>query len=97
MISQDMDGFNESNKFNIDVEFFGVAFVKIPTSLSILQINEIVSATDDSTDSIKNFEIVSKNGVYYIQAEGFIVGKNEWVNEDRTQNMSLKYDELLFS
>jgi len=100
----DEDGFSEDTSFNIDVEFWTVTFVNIPSVLSSLKIIEILG--DELPEDIsrqfcnynqKIFELQDKNGKYYIIAAGVLIGVNRWENEDRifNYNLNLEHDEIV--
>jgi hypothetical protein len=99
--SFDMEGYELNSSYNIDVEFYGVAYINLPTSLCILDIVELDIHNLKEYELInpynRLFEIKSKCGVYHILADGFVIGKNEWISDDRISNLTLKYDEIIGS
>lgn len=103
LVFEDVEGYNESLDFNIDIEFTSVIYIDIPNILSGIRITEIKSDIPQKFCSYikdpnnKLFEIESNGSYFYIVAGGYLIGKNKWFSEDRISNMSLKYDEILAS
>ncbi|WP_353145118.1 hypothetical protein [Chryseobacterium sp.] len=105
MTYSDQDNYSEDTAYNIDLEFFGVNYINIPTNLDELAIKEITIeelAIDILIDllkyNMKIFEIESKKKKYYIIASGLLIGKNKWEDQDRIfdYNSNLKHDEVVF-
>lgn len=101
----DQEDFCEDTAYNIDIEFWGVTYINIPTNLcniviKEININELTYEIDENLllDGIKIFEIKSKDNKYYIIADGILIGKNKWVNQDRifNYNSNLEHNEILF-
>lgn len=84
--------------FNIDIEFTGVGYLDIPVMLKGISVNKIEEYKKFDKYSArlgyKIFEIKSDRD-YFIIASSCVVGKNNWINEDRLINPYLHYDEVL--
>ncbi|MDR6560934.1 MULTISPECIES: hypothetical protein [unclassified Arcicella] len=98
---EDEEGWSENTSFNIDIEFFAVAYIDIPHFLPNITLHEVVINIPDRFQHYKErlgykvFEIKSSDNVYFIVAGGYVIGKSSWISEDRIINMQLKYDEIL--
>ncbi|SFN92286.1 hypothetical protein SAMN05421594_4727 [Chryseobacterium oleae] len=101
----DQDDYSEDEAYNIDLEFWAVSYIDIPTNLYELDIKEI-AVKDLSKDinqdllmyNMKIFEIKSKKEKYHIIAGGLLIGKNKWENQDRIfdYQSNLVHDEIVF-
>jgi hypothetical protein len=86
--------------YNIDIEFVGVDYLDLPSILRGIEINELKENIPEKFNhysilkGYKVFEIKSDK-TYFIVAANYLVGKNNWVNEDRMLNPTLEYDEIL--
>ncbi len=87
--------------YNIDVEFEGVAYLDLPDLIHGIEIQEIQQDIPNkfsiysTSIGYRIFQIKSFNQYYYIVAGSYRVGKNTWLNEDRTKNIFLEHDEIL--
>ncbi|MEN9609431.1 MAG: hypothetical protein RLZZ628_245 [Bacteroidota bacterium] len=85
----------------IDIEFWGIDYINIPTSFRGIDIqiesnpSTLLQDYKKKWGGVKIFKIISEKQIYHIIAAGCVVGKSHWVNEDRLSNFSLKYDEVL--
>lgn len=100
----DEDDFSEETSYNIDIEFWSVTFIGIPSTLKNLKIKEIsedlLPAHVDSAlckYKQKIFEISEESKKYYVIAGGLLIGVNKWVNEDRISNydLNLEHDKVI--
>ncbi|WP_454047001.1 hypothetical protein [Chryseobacterium sp. Marseille-Q8038] len=100
----DQDNYTEDQSYNIDFEFWAVNYINIPTILSNIIIKEItekeVPMEIDKNllkYNMKIFELESEEKKYYIIAGGLLIGKNQWVNQDRilNSNLNLEHDEVI--
>ncbi|MVM35293.1 hypothetical protein GO755_35050 [Spirosoma sp. HMF4905] len=104
LLLPDEDGYSDRYSYNIDLEFWAVEYISIPTSISSIALKEI-NFTDLPEELIgvkqvgenKIFEITSGSRKYYIIAAGCLIGKNRWEREDRifNANLNLEHDEIL--
>jgi hypothetical protein len=91
----------ETEGYNIDIEFWGVAYLDLPDMLKGIIIKEIQENIPEKFHKYSNslgyrvFEIKSEGGVFYVVATGYRVGKNNWDREDRILNPNLEYDEIV--
>jgi hypothetical protein len=101
----DQDDYSEDEAYNIDLEFWAVSYIDIPTNLYELDIKEITVnelSRDFNQDlllyNMKIFEIESKKEKYYIIAGGLLIGKNKWEKQDRIfdYQSNLVHDEIVF-
>ncbi len=99
----DQDDFDESQSYNIDIEFTDVIYVDAPTDLERLQIEELGSEIPEKFQAYvkgseyKVFELTSNARRYYIVAWNCTIGTNNWIAEDRISNMNLRHDQILAS
>jgi hypothetical protein len=99
----DEEGYSDFYDYNIDIEFSAVAYLDIPNMLRDIQIHELSINVPKKLEYYKKklgfkvFEIQSESNFYYIVAGGYRIGKNKWISEDRIQDMSLEYDEILIT
>ncbi|WP_185287477.1 hypothetical protein [Chryseobacterium lactis] len=102
----DQDDYSENTSYNIDLEFWTVSYINIPTYLYGITIKEItekelpVSIDKELLKyNMKIFELESTGRKYHIIAGGLLVGKNSWINQDRIfdYNLNLEHDEILAS
>lgn len=97
----DMENFREDQQFNIDIEFFAVEYVNIPMEINTFNIISVNSEATEINNYVKRdrqnklFEISIDDKIYHIIAGGFIIGKNNWVSEDRITNNLLVHDEII--
>jgi hypothetical protein len=90
----------ERRGFNIDIEFVDVDYLDVPMSLDGISIEELKENLPEKFKKYQNsprfrvFQIKSDVN-YYTVAANYLVGKNDWIGEDRMINSSLKYDEIL--
>ncbi|MBP1167886.1 hypothetical protein JOE44_004770 [Chryseobacterium sp. PvR013] len=100
----DQDNYTEDQSYNIDFEFWAVNYINIPTILNNIIIKEItekeVPMEIDKNllkYNMKIFKLESKEKKYYIIAGGLLIGKNQWVNQDRilNSNLNLEHDEVI--
>ncbi len=104
-IFPDMDNFSESYANNLDIEFTDVQYLDIPSNLYDIRI-EISTSKDLVPQKIlllknihnsKVFRIVSENVSFYILAHNYIIGKNNWISDDRISNPNLQHDQILIT
>jgi hypothetical protein len=85
--------------YNIDIEFWGVTYLDLPDLFNGIKIRKMEDNIPQKFDKFKNgcevFEISTDNNNHYIVASGCIVGKNNWINENRILNPYLEYDEII--
>lgn len=100
----DEDNYSQKTSYNIDIEFWAVSYINVPTSLDNIEIIEIPKDSlpayiDKSLSKYdeKVFEIRTDDKKYYVIAGGLLVGINRWVNEDRifNYNLNLEHDEIV--
>lgn len=96
----DVANYDESKGFNIDIEFNGVSYINLPSDLYGLTLRQVISEVPQSLLSFvkferKVFEISSNKAIYYVVAHSYLVGKNNWLTEDRLTNFGLHHDEIL--
>ncbi|QEC44394.1 hypothetical protein [Pseudobacter ginsenosidimutans] len=93
---------NYEDGFNIDVEFWGVMYLDIPSIMNGLTISEINSEIPEKLLDIVAppdayvFKIESDK-VYYIVAANWRAGSNNWIEENRINSPELNYDKILGS
>ncbi|WP_419869893.1 hypothetical protein [Chryseobacterium sp. CT-SW4] len=101
----DQEEYSDPTSYNIDLEFWAVRYINIPSILYELSIKEIMMEElpeeinkDFLKYDMKVFEIISGDRKYYIIAGGVLIGENKWGNQDRilNLNLNLKHDEILF-
>jgi hypothetical protein len=100
MLFEDLEGYNSMTDYNIDIEFTAVEYLEVPnkfTSLKIRELNgaDIPAKFSHSKLRFRVFQLQADEGLYYIVAGSYRIGKNRWISEDRIQNPSLEYDEIL--
>jgi hypothetical protein len=84
----------------IDIEFWGIDYLDLPTifrgiSIEIDTFNDCPKLLIHKSNGSKVFKIISEQAICYVVAAGCVVGKSNWMNEDRLDNFSLNYDEVL--
>ena len=90
----------EKNGFNIDIEFAGVEYLDMPITLQGITIEELKENLPEKFTKYQNsiryrvFRIESDTN-YYIVAANYLVGRDNWIGEDRMINSSLIYDKIL--
>lgn len=98
---EDVEGYSNATNYNVDIEFWGVAYLELPDILKGITVKEIIENIPEkfhkySTSlGYKVFEIKSESNFFYVVAAGYRVGKNNWDNEDRILNPNLEYDEII--
>ncbi len=101
----DQDNYMENMSYNIDLEFWAVSYINIPSDLFGISIKEIAEENLPKEISrellihdMKIFELESGKSKYYVIAGGLLVGKNRWENQDRIfeYNSNLEHDEIIF-
>ncbi|AZA84679.1 hypothetical protein C1637_07525 [Chryseobacterium lactis] len=101
----DQDDYTKDNCYNIDLEFWAVNYMNIPTSIDNIIIKEIPEdhlSMEIDKDllkyNMKIFELESVGRKYYVIAGGLLIGKNSWINQDRIfdYNLNLNHDEIIF-
>ena|SRR5689334_18174303 len=89
----------EKNGYNIDIEFAGVEYLDVPTTLQGISIEELTENLPEKFSKYQGslrhrvFQIRSEAN-YYIVAANYLVGKNT-SEEDKMINSFLKYDKIL--
>ena len=100
----DEEGYSSSTAYNIDIEFWAVEYINIPTFLEDILIkkmqkNKVPSFLSPFLADKKNnlFEIQTKKQKYYVVAGGMLIGKNQWGDKDRIFDFhqNLEHDEVL--
>lgn len=98
----DQDDFDERHTCNIDIEFTAVEYLDIPSTMRNLEIRELIDNIPEKfirykTHNYKVFELKSDEGLFYIVAGSYRIGKNTWLNQDRIFNMGmgLEYDSII--
>ena len=96
----DYEGNPTLENHTLDIEFWGVTYLDIPVNYDGISVrikqddkskfNKYLSYEGDNI-----FEIETNGTLYHIVASGCIVGKSTWINQDRIQNLFLKYDEVV--
>jgi hypothetical protein len=103
MLFFDNEGFNTDTSYNIDLEFTEVVYMEIPEIFNELKIvvkniKDIPNRIQDKvTQNTKIFELQTNRNIYYILAMNLVIGKNEWGTESRTNNLSFKHEQIIFS
>ncbi|WP_370901586.1 hypothetical protein [Chryseobacterium gossypii] len=101
----DQENYSEETVYNIDLEFWAINYIDIPSKFNELIIREIKEQElppkinrDLLIYDMKIFQLESNGGKYYIIAGGLLIGKNKWENKDRIfdYNSNLEHDEILF-
>jgi hypothetical protein len=101
---QDDREYSKETSFNIDIEFWAVEYINLPTTLNNIRISDgIILPLYENKNSkkfskgAKVFEIEESGSIYYIVAGGLIVATNKWENKDRISNydLDLKHDEIV--
>ncbi|SEW40258.1 hypothetical protein SAMN05421841_2685 [Chryseobacterium wanjuense] len=101
----DQDDYAESISSNIDIEFWAVSYINLPSDLLGINIREITSEAlpkeinkDLLIFDMRIFELKSDESKYYVIAGGILIGENKWINQDRIFNYdsNLKHDKILF-
>ena len=98
---EDVDGYDPSMKYNIDIEFNGVGYIDIPDTIDGIELEEIAKELPkkfqrySKSMGYKVFEIKSDGKLYYIIAAGYMIGKNAWIEQNRILNPDLRHDEIL--
>lgn len=90
----------ERHGYNIDIEFAGVDYLDIPATLQGIVIEELKDNLPEKFAKYQNslrhrVFLIKSDANYYIVAANYLVGKNDWIGEDRMINSSLKYDKIL--
>ena len=100
----DQENYSEETGYNIDLEFWALNYIDIPSKLNKLTIKEIGEQElppkinrDLLIHDMKIFQLESNESKYYIIAGGLLIGKNRWENKDRIfdYNSNLEHDEIL--
>ena len=97
----DVEGYSPETSFTIDIEFWGVSYMDIPTMFNSMNIIEVNKDLPDKYKQYINrlgykiFELKTDNGVFYVVAAGFLVGTSHWLEEDRIKNPQLNYNETI--
>lgn len=101
----DQEEYSEETAYNIDLEFWAVSYMNIPTDLLGIIITEItVEELPIKIDKellmfdMRIFELESEGFKYHIIAGGLLIGKNKWINRDRIFNSdsNLEHDKIIF-
>jgi hypothetical protein len=84
----------------IDIEFWGVDYLDILTDFKSMDIqidtfNDCPKLLIHKSNGSKVFKIISEQAICYVVAAGCVVGKSNWMSEDRLTNFYLNYDEVL--
>ncbi|HTN08243.1 MAG TPA: hypothetical protein VL098_09705 [Flavipsychrobacter sp.] len=93
----------ETKGYNIDIEFWGIAYIELPNLFRGIKIRKLVDSIPQKIDKFKSdfgynvFQITTDDANYYVVAAGCKVGKNNWLNENRVLNPSLEYDEIVIT
>ena len=95
---EDTDGFKELTCFNIDIEFYSVTYLDLPNTISEIYIKELKENIPEkfkeylSQPGLHVFEILSCDRPYHVVASSYVIGRNNWVSDDRITNMNLQHD-----
>ena len=101
---EDEVGYNSDFSYNLDIEFWDVTYIGIPSTLNGLILSEsdghsLLKGIDGNLlkHDRKVFEFQTKNNKYSIIAGGLLVGINKWVNKDRifNFNQNLEHEKVL--
>ena len=101
----DQDNYMESLSYNIDLEFWEVNYINVPSDLLEINIREItVEILPEEINrellihDMKIFELESCGFKYYVIAGGLLIGENKWENQDRVfnYNSNLEHEEIIF-
>jgi hypothetical protein len=104
MTNEDQDDYSEHTSYNIDLEFWAVSFINIPTTIPNLEISLVAQsvlpdyiAQNYCDHKDKVFEIKADGQSFYIVAAGVLIGRNRWGHKDRIFEFSegLKHDEII--
>lgn len=99
----DVDGYQESLAFNIDIEFGSVAYIDLPERIESLELRTVTRDLPDKLKWVNKepdlnvFELISGNNKYYVVAHSYLIGRNNWFGESRISRMFLEHDEILAS
>jgi len=102
----DQDNYSENISYNIDLEFWEVNYISLPSDLLGINIIEItVEILPEEINrellihDMKIFELESFGSKYYVIAGGLLIGENKWQNQDRISDYrsNLEHDEILFN
>ena len=81
----------------IDIEFYGVSLVNIPTFIDIIDINQ-ESVIDLSSMNVvdEGQKVYQINEDFHIIASGYLIGESEWgADLCRIFNLELEYDKII--
>lgn len=101
----DQDNYSESMSSNIDIEFWAVSYIHLPSDFLGINIREISAEALPKEFNrellifdMRIFELQSNESNYYVIAGGILIGKNKWENQDRIFNncSNLEHNEVLF-
>jgi hypothetical protein len=98
----DVDNYSLGKGDNIDIEFSAVSYLDLPTKLikpSFRVLNHEVPEKFQEfifSQKLKLIEIEAENGLFYIVSSGFQIGRNKWIETDRSVNPILKHDFLIW-
>jgi hypothetical protein len=102
----DENDYSIETSFNIDMEFWSVTYISIPTyfeNVEIRLIDESLLPADIDRRLCKYdqkiFEFNIDNKKHYIIAAGLLIGTNQWMSEDRIfhYHLNLEHDEILLT
>lgn len=99
----DENGYSDETSYNIDLEFSGVEYMDMITTINSLSLSIIEKGNlpdDLKKDNVfrgKVFEILSENKRNLIIADNLIIGTNRLIYEDRIFNydLDLNHDNII--
>ena len=104
MTYEDQEDYNEQTDHNIDLEFWGVSFINLPSTLpnlgvklvEIINLPEYINRECCQYDE-KAFEITGEGKLFYVLASSLLIGKYKWFQGDRIFDvgLNLKHDEII--
>lgn len=82
---------NYNPNCTIDIEFSGVDYMEIESEFILVSIQEKTSYKRPE----KEYELKHNKGTSIIRAKSCLIGKSEWIDQHRIDDISLAYPEIL--
>ena len=85
----------------LDIEFWGVAYMNIPTHFNTLTINHNKEYDGkefnglSNNEDLKYFDLYDGEDKYCIIAAGCIIGQSNWYEKSRLRNPELEYEKII--
>jgi hypothetical protein len=102
----DQENFTESLSCNIDLEFWAVSYINLPSTILGVNIREIVAEQLPKEINrelliydMKIFELESAKSKYFVIAGGHLIVENKSINQDRiaNYNLNLEHEKIIFN